>query len=160
MCTGEFVKHKGVEEFRILFFDSKNNSLSQMAEAIANGLRLPRFLFSSAGDTPRPIDPRTVEFMASKGLDVSRLATKSLEQVPSWEQYQVIIALGTQAQQAFSARHCKTILFTWSIPDPLEIEGAPETVREAFESAYQSLESHIRELVGAVLREPQPELKL
>ena len=32
LCTGEFTKHKGGDAFRILFFDSNNACLSQMAE--------------------------------------------------------------------------------------------------------------------------------
>ena len=160
MCTGEFVKHKGADEFRVLFFDSSNNCLSQMAEGIAKTLRLPKFIFSSAGLTPQPVGARTVEFMALKGIDISRQTSKSFEQVPSWEQYQVVVALSAQARETLSGRRSKSILFEWTIKDPSEVEGAPEVMRAAFESAYQALESHIRELVGAVLQEPQPEVKL
>jgi phosphate transport system protein len=71
MCTGEFVKHKGVEGFRILFLDAMNNSLSQMAEGIGNSLNRPQFVFKSAGFTPQPLDLRAVELMKGKGIDIS-----------------------------------------------------------------------------------------
>jgi len=160
MCTGEFAKHKGAEEFRILFVDSHNECLSQMAEGLGKSLRLPKFVFSSAGITPQSVDAGTVEFMAGKGIDISRQTCKSLEQVSQWERYHVIIALGAQARDALPAHSLKTILFTWALQDPSQIEGAPEARRAAFELAYQSLGSQIRELVGAILQEPQPELKL
>ena len=67
MCTGEFTKHKGGDAFRILFFDANNACLSQMAEGIGNSLGLPRFVFSSAGIAPQPVDARAVKFMAAKG---------------------------------------------------------------------------------------------
>jgi phosphate transport system protein len=157
MCTGEFAKHKGAEAFRILFFDLSNACLSQMAEGIGNRLRPPRFVFSSAGATPQPVDARAVEFMAQKGIDISRQGSKPLEQVPHWQQYQVVVALGGQARKAFPLPPGKTILFTWSIKDPASVEGSPEDVRAAFESAFGNLESHIRELLEAMLEEPQPQ---
>jgi len=161
MCTGEFAKHKGTGEFRILFFDAENKCLSQMAEAIAKSLRLQGFVFSSAGITPQPVDARLVDFMATKGIDISAQSAKSIEQVQPWEQYQVIVALGTQAQETLPPRPFKPVIFAWSITDPSGARGEPEVVRAAFESAYQSLESQIRELMAAVLLEPQqPEFKL
>ena len=155
MCTGEFAKHKGGEGFRILFFDMSNACLSQMAEGLGNAARPPRFLFSSAGAAPQPVDARAVKFMAEKGIDLSGQSSKALEHVPHWEQYQVVVALGAHARAALPVRPGKAIFFTWSIKDPAEVEGSAEVVQTAFESAYQSLEGHIRELVGAILEEPQ-----
>jgi phosphate transport system protein len=160
MCTGESIKHKGVEAFRILFLDATNGSLSQMAEAISSALHQPRFIFCSAGFTPQPLDGRTVEFMASKGIDISRYASKSLDQLPGWEQYQVIVCLSPQVREAVPHHPGKTIYFTWHVKNPSATEGPPDGVRSAFEEAYQSLESQIKDLVGAILQEPQPELKL
>ena len=155
MCTGEFAKHKGGDAFRILFFDMRNACLSQMAEGLGNGLRLPRFRFSSAGAAPIPLDERAVQFMAAKGIDISGQTSKSLEQVPQWEQHQVVIALGAQARKALPVRPGKTIYFSWAIKDPAEVEGAPNVVQAAFDSACRSLEAHIKELVGAIQEEPQ-----
>jgi phosphate transport system protein len=155
MCTGEFAKHKGGDAFRILFFDMRNSCLSQMAEGLANALRLPRFRFSSAGAVPEPLDARAVKFMAEKGIDISGQSSKTLEHVPQVEQHQVVVALGAQARKALPARPGKTIYFTWAIKDPAEVEGAPDVVHAAFDTACQSLDAQIKELVGAILEEPQ-----
>ena len=160
MCTGEVTKHKGGDAFRILFFDSSNACLSQMAEGIGNAMSLPRFVFSSAGIIPQPVDERAVKFMAQKGIDLSRQTSKSLEQVPQWEQYQVVIALSAQARESLPIRAKKTICLTWPVPDPAQIEATPDAKVAAFESAFQFLQSHIRELVGAILEQPQTEQKL
>jgi protein-tyrosine-phosphatase len=82
-----------------------------------------------------------------------------LEQVPHWEQFQVVVALGAQARKALPTRPGKTIYFTWPIKDPAEAEGSPELVKATFESAYSSLEAHIKELLGAILEEPQTQTK-
>ncbi len=155
LCTGEFAKHMGGDAFRILFFDMRNACVSQMAEGLGNAMHLPRFRFSSAGAAPQPMDARAVKFMAEKGIDISGQASKGLEQVPHWEHHQVVVALGAQARKALPARPGKTIYFTWAIKDPAEVEGSPNVVQAAFESARQSLEAHIGELVGAILEEPQ-----
>src|SRR5260221_4185635 len=76
MCTGEYAKHKGTEVLRVLFVDRHNSCRSQMAEGIANSLGHPEFLFSSAGLDPKPIDGRTVSFLAEKKIDISRQVPK------------------------------------------------------------------------------------
>jgi len=101
MCTGEYAKHPGAETFRVLFVGQHNACRSQMAEAIAQSLGQPRFIFSSAGLDPLAIDARTLAFMREKGLDISRTAPKAIYQVPNLEHYQVIVGVAREAQQAF-----------------------------------------------------------
>ena len=57
MCTGEDNRHQGREASRVLFVDRHNSCRSQMAEAIANSLDQPLFIFASAGLEPRPSIP-------------------------------------------------------------------------------------------------------
>lgn len=160
MCTGDFVRHKRAETFRILFVDATNRCLSQMAEGLGKALGLPRFVFSSAGLAPQPIDARAVAYMAGKGLDISSQTSKSLAQVPDWEHSQVIVTLGSVNRKALPAHPDKTVCFTWAVEDPSESDAGPENATAGFDAAFASLETHIRELVGAILDEPQPELKL
>jgi phosphate transport system protein len=157
MCTGEFVRHKQAAGFRILFYDRTNACLSQMAEAIGNSLGTPRIQFISAGSAPQPLDARAVEFMAGKGIDLTRQAAKTLEQVPHWESCHVIIALGPEALAVLPGHPGKTVVLTWTIPDPAQVAGPPEAWRPAFDSAARSLQSDIRDLIGAILAEPLTE---
>jgi phosphate transport system protein len=151
MCTGEYAKHPGAETFRILFVGEHNACRSQMAEAIAQSLNQPKFIFSSAGVDPSAIDPRTLAFMKEKGLDVSRVAPKAIHQVPNLDHYQVIVGVAREAQQAFPRSPRKMVYVDWSIEDPSRVEGSPEEVRSAYESTFRFLSSHVRDLVGAVL---------
>jgi len=160
MCTGEFAKHKGAEAFRILLIDERNACLSQMAEGIGTALGLPRFVFSSAGTAPQAVDQRAVEFLASKGIDISRQSAKSLDQVPYREYYQVMIALDQAGRLALPGPHTKTVCLTWLITDPVAVTGPAEAVQTAFESAYQALDAQIRELVQAILGDVKPKSDL
>ena len=151
MCTGEYAKHPGAETFRILFVGEHNACRSQMAEAIAQALGQPKFIFSSAGVEPRPIDPRTLAFMKEKGLDISRMAPKAIHQVPNLDHYQVIVGVAPEAQHAFPRSPRKMVYVDWSIDDPSRVQASPEEERSAYEAAFTFLSSHVRDLVGAVL---------
>lgn len=157
MCTGEFIKHKGGHGFRILFLDATHGCLSRMAEAIAAVLHPQQLAFSSAGITPQPLDRHAVEMIRGGGLELVSDAPRSLEQVPGWEQYQVIVCFGAEVREAVPIHAGKTIYFTWQTKDPAKAEGSPEVVRGAFEEVRKSLEFQIKELAGAILREPQSE---
>jgi phosphate transport system protein len=151
MCTGEYAKHPGAETFRVLFVGEHNACRSQMAEAIAQSLGQPKFIFSSAGLDPRAIDPRTLAFMKEKGFDVTRMAPKAIYQVPNLDHYQVIVGVAKEAQQAFPRSPRKMVYVDWSIDDPSRVQGSPEEVRSAYEATFTFLSSHVRDLVGAVL---------
>jgi phosphate transport system protein len=153
LCTGEFIKHPGNEAFRVLFVDADNRCLSQMAEAIGNALALPGFVFASAGLAPVAIDARLVEFMARKGIDISQQTSKTCEQVPNAEHYQVVIALSAEGRKAFPPPPTKTICLTWTTADPIGAPG-PHAAESAFESAYKFLDGHVRDLVAAARPEP------
>ena len=151
MCTGEYTRHQGTEAYRLLFVDSHNSCRSQMAEAIAHSLNQPKFIFSSAGLTPAPISPMTLDFLRSKSLDTVHLTPKSLEQIPNLEHYHVIVSLAREAQKAFPIKPRKAVFLDWSLNDPSEVNGSPDQVRAAYETAYKFLRDHITDLVGAVL---------
>jgi arsenate reductase len=151
MCTGEYAKHPGAETFRVLFVGEHNACRSQMAEAIAQSLGQTKFIFSSAGIDPRPIDPRTLAFMREKGLDMSRMAPKAIYQVPNLDHYQVIVGVAQEAQQAFPRSPRKMVYIDWSIDDPSRLPGSDAEVQAAYEATFRFLSSHVRDLVGAVL---------
>ncbi len=149
LCTGEFIKHKRPEGFRILFVDQNNSCLSQMAEAIGTSLDLRGFSFSSAGLTPKPIDPATREFLTAKGMDLSKQTSKSLEEVSQWAKSNVIIALGETVQEQLPSHRAKTFELTWAAPNPLEAPAGQKL--QVFTAALQFLEANIRDLTDAIV---------
>jgi phosphate transport system protein len=153
MCTGEYSRHTGAEGTRLIFVDRHNSCRSQIAEAIASSLNHPQFIFASAGLEPTSVDPKTVTFLREKGLDISRHTSKSIEQVPNLDHYQIIVALAKEAEKIFPPRPNKTVCLDWSIQDPSKAQGTPAEMKAAYETTYQFLRSHIEDLVEAVLGE-------
>ena len=150
LCTGEFIKHKK-EGFRVLFLDYNNSCLGQIAEGVGKALSFPKFSFESAGRVPQPVDAQTIQFMAQKGIDISAQTSKSLEQVSNWENSQVIVALDPRALEGLTLRSTKPIVLTWSLQDPLAAQVTPENRKAAFESAYQAIQSNLKDLAAAIL---------
>lgn len=151
ICTGESYKHQGTEVIRVLFVDLHNSCQSQIAEAIANSLGQPKLLFTSAGLDPRPVDPQTIKFLKEKGLEVPRSTSKSIQQVPNLEHYQVIVALDPEAKKAFPTTPNKTVTLDWSVKDPSKLQGSPSEVQAAYEETYRVILEHIQDLSEAIL---------
>ncbi len=148
-CTGQYSKHKGLDVFRVLFVDEHNSCLSQIAEAVGNSLGQPKFMFTSAGIKPAPIDPRAAAFLKGKGFDVTRQTSKGIDQVPNLEYYQVVVVFGSKTRRAIQLP-AKSVLLDWYLEDPCELRS-PEQVEAAFEKAYEFVDRHLRDLTQAML---------
>jgi arsenate reductase len=151
LCTGEVVKHQDSDIFRVLFVSKGNSTRSQMAEGIANSLDLDQFVFSSAGSDSRDIDPRTEKFMVAKGIDISSHDSKTIEQIPNLEHYQVIIFLSKEAKEEIHQLPAKAVTMQWLTPDPSKIKGSEEEIEDAYKRTFAYLDSNIRDFVQAVL---------
>jgi phosphate transport system protein len=149
-ATGVYSRHASREGFRVLFVDDTNGCLSVMAEQIACRLAAPRFAFASAGTARAPLDPGTVHFLATKGMDVSRHAPKATSDIPGFDQVQVIVSLSKEAQAA-AHKPFKTLAVDWLVPDPSKARGTEEAVHAAYQQAFESLSHHIHDLVQAIL---------
>jgi phosphate transport system protein len=153
MCTGEYMKHTGAEVFRILFVDENNSCRSQMAEGIASAMNVEGFRFNSAGLESRALDWRTVEFLKEKGIDVSRQTSKSVNQIPNLDHYHVIIALAQNAKKVFPPPPTKTVGLDWTVEDPSARPGSLADVRDAYEQTFQYINTHVKELVQALVED-------
>jgi arsenate reductase len=150
MCTGEIAKHPGSAVLHVLFVDEGSSCRSIMAERIAAALQEPGFDFTSAGLDPTPLDGRTVQFMATKGLDIARAVPRGVTAVENLEHQDVIVLLASEARRAFPRRPRKAVLLEWPVEDPSQASGSDEEVRLAFERTYAFIESEIRDLVSAI----------
>ena len=149
--TGQYLRHLVRQDFRVLFVDQNNGCLSRIAQAVATGLGAKRFTFDSAGLVAGAAEPQTIRFLAEKGVDVSHQPSKSVDQVPNLEQVQVIVALSREAEAAFPQKPTKSLGLQWLVPDPSLAHGTPGELRVEYESAFQALATHARDLVQAIL---------
>ena len=151
LCTGEHPKHPGSDQFRVLFVDESNASLSLMADGFARSLGLPQFVFSSAGVDPKPASEEVVRFMKGKGIDLSRTAPKAIHQIPDLDHYQVVVGLVPEVRRAFPKQPRKLVYLDWPMEDPARAGLTPEQRQAACLAAYGLIEAHVRDLVQAVL---------
>lgn len=151
LCTGKEAKHPGAGIVRMLFADDHNSCRSQMAEAIAYSFKQPRFIFSSAGLEPRPIPKSTIEFMKTKGFDLSRMVPKAVHQVPHLDHYQVIVALSKNVYRVFPQHPGKVIFLDWLVDDPFQAQDSPEKLNEVYEKTFLFLKDQIADLIGALV---------
>jgi arsenate reductase len=122
-----------------------------MAETIATALSRPGLAFASAGLDPAPVEPATKEFMRGKGCDVSRMAAKSINQVPNLDHYRVMVALADPVKSAFPHALRDVVFLDWSLPDPSRVQGSPDAVHAAYEQTYRALQERLKNFVAAVL---------
>jgi phosphate transport system protein len=153
-ATGEYQRHRVREGFRVLFVDEDNSCTSQIAEAVANQKAPRRFTFASAGIQAGVVDPRTIQFLADKGIDASHQRAKVVSDIPELDQVQVIVALCKEGQKAFPKRPAKTLGIDWFVPNPSKVRGNVAEIRTAYEAAFDSLSNHIDDLVQAILEDP------
>lgn len=154
-ATGEYARHPGDGNFRVLFLSENDACRGQIAAAIGNGLKQPKFIFESAGLAPKEVDPRTTAFLASKGLKSPGLKGKPVD-AATLDRYDVIIGLGKDVQRALPPPPRKTVFLDWSMPNPSQESGADAESRAAYERTYDEIRSHLRDLVGAILGEDVP----
>jgi len=126
----------------LLFVCVENSNRSQMAEGFARALGGGRVAAFSAGSRPSgAVNPRAVEFMREKGVDLGAHRSKSLDDLPAvtWD-YVVTMGCG-DACPHLPARH----RLDWDLPDPKLLED------DGFRGVRDRIEGRVAKLVEAVL---------
>ncbi len=151
MCTGEDLRHDYQQALRVLFVAEHDACRGQMAVGIGNALGSKRILFSSAGVASQPLDSKTVQFMAEKGIDISGQTSKYLSQILDLKDYEIIVSLCEEAERALPSSPSRPVRISWEMQDPSRLEGTEEEVQAAYQKTFQFFETHLRELVQAIL---------
>lgn len=122
---------------KMLFVCVENSCRSQMAEGFARVLGGGRAEAASAGSRPSgEVNPRAVELMAEKGVDISDQRSKGLDEVPSGG-YDAVVTMGC-------GEECPVVEGArredWGLPDPkgLDDEGF-RAVRDEIERRVATL---------------------
>ena len=105
---------------RVLFVCVENSNRSQMAEAFAHIHGGEAVEALSAGSRPSGlINPKAVRFMAELGYDLSRHASKSLDDVDG--EFDAVVTMGCgDACPWVPARRRED----WALPDPRDMDDA------------------------------------
>jgi len=160
MATGEVVKHQGIDQIRILFVDEDNSCFSQMAEGIARSLNLPKFSFSSvAYKKANPVDARLIKFMADKGIDILSQTSKTVDEIPQIEYFEVMIALAPNTQNILPPTATRTIKLYWPVKNYCKAAREDHVIKANFEKAFRYFTNQIQDLMHVILGENNEQAK-
>src|SRR5256712_13528961 len=115
-------KERGVRPYRILFSCTGNSCRSPMAAGIARHYGMGRVEVLSAGITPSPLNPRAVQVMAEKAIDISKHVPKGLDTVVM-DEIDLVVTLCDFAQTRCPSGLLAQHRLHWSIKDPTGMWG-------------------------------------
>ena len=123
---------------RLLFVCVENACRSQMAAAFARRDAGPEVEVYGAGSDPaREVNPRTVAFMAERGLDLSGATPVSVDELPE-VRFDVIVSMGC-------GDRCPSVpadrRIEWDLPDP---KALPD---DEFRRVRDDVERRVRALI-------------
>lgn len=127
---------------RLLFVCVENSCRSQMAEGFAATYGNDRVSAFSAGSKPSgDVDPRALQFMAEKSIDLSARRSKGLDDLPPDVTWDWIVTMGCgDACPWLPARH----RLDWDLPDPKKLDDA------GFRAVRDRIEQMVRDLIANV----------
>ncbi|MDE2223851.1 MAG: arsenate reductase ArsC [Xanthomonadaceae bacterium] len=124
---------------RVLFVCVENACRSQMAEAFAQRLGAGRVEACSAGSRPAgSVNPRAIAFMAERGYDLNRNASKPLSTFEG-QSFDTVVTMGCGDACPWlpAARRVD-----WDLPDPKVLAD------EGFRAVRDEIERRVRQLLS------------
>ena len=124
----------------LLFVCIENSNRSQMAEGFARTLGRAQVTAFSAGSRPSgQINPRAIQFMKERGIDLTVQLSKGLDDLPGvkWD-YIVTMGCG-DACPALPATH----RLDWDLPDPKHLP----------DDEFRAVRDRIEGLIAGLLNE-------
>lgn len=130
--------------WRLLFVCVENSNRSQMAEAFARLRGGARVEAWSAGSRPSgAVNPKAIEAMGELGYDLTRHASKSLDDIPAGR-FDAVVTMGCgDACPAVPAAWRED----WALPDPRDMTP------ERFRAVRDDIDARVRDLLARLERE-------
>jgi phosphate transport system protein len=152
LVTGEA---KPFKIYNILFLDERNDSLSQMAEAIARKAFPGSGIYTSRGRHPtHTLHAGMVDFMNRHGYDFTDVHPRSLDLSPQeLKDFHVIASLGEPVTRYIGNLPFHTVDLQWEFPVP-PAEGQSDD--QDWEQIYRHLLHNIHQLMEALRGEEAP----
>jgi arsenate reductase len=146
--------------YHVLFLCTGNSARSILAESLLNHLGYGRFRAFSAGSYPKgAAHPLALELLRQEGLPTRNLRSKS------WDEYAapgappidfIFTVCDNAAGEACPVWPGKPTSAHWGIPDPAAVEESESERRQAFRSAFDSLDARIRRFVALPIETLDP----
>lgn len=127
---------------RILFLCTGNACRSQLAEALANHFHGGRLDAVSAGTQPAGVHPRAVALLAELGIDWTRARSKHVNEFVG-QQFDYIITLCGNAEQACPVFPGQAERVHWGLPDPAAATGTEEEINTVFRAVRDDIRARL-----------------
>lgn len=141
----------------VLFLCTGNSARSILAESLLNHWSKGAFTGYSAGSFPKgQVHPLAIETLERFGLPTEGLRSKSWDEFakPGAPDMNYILTVCDQAAgEVCPIWPGHPMQAHWGIPDPAAVTGSPDEQREAFKTAFMTLQSKIQYFLTFRFRE-------
>jgi len=117
-----------------------------MAEGWARRLFPAGWKANSAGLVTHAVSRRATAVMAEAGLDLTNQYSKTYDSV-DLDAFDLIVTLSEEAARFLPVGRAGQPRLHRPVADPMELQGAPETVRAAFRVARDAIAAIVRDVV-------------
>ncbi|WP_125763057.1 arsenate reductase (thioredoxin) [Companilactobacillus hulinensis] len=128
---------------KIYFICTGNSCRSQMAEGFAKKY-LPGWEVQSAGVEVHGLNPKAVEVMAEKGIDISHNTSKLID-LNYFNKCDFVITLCGDAKDKCPVVPKGVTHLHWGLPDPAQATGSNEEVMNVFREVRDKVERKIED---------------
>ncbi len=131
---------------KVMFLCTGNSCRSQMAEGFAREFGKGLIEPYSAGLMAAGVNPRAVEVMKEKGIDMSGQLSKEIDEKLLGEM-DVIVTLCGNAEESCPVTPPSIRRIHWPIKDPVGTIGTEEEILKEFRRARDEIEERIHALI-------------
>lgn len=133
---------------RVLILCTGNSCRSQMAEALWETLGEGVWEAESAGSRPSGyVHPLAIRVIAELGIDISRFASKSLDQFRD-QPFDLVVTVCDNAKEACPVFSCAKQTLHWPFEDPAVATGEDDDKLKVFRKVRDQIRQRIAEYLA------------
>jgi len=136
----------------ILVLCTGNSCRSIIGEALINHLGKGQFKAFSAGSFPTgEVNPYALQTLENHGIPTNGYSSQSWDEFADKKIDIVITVCDNAAGETCPVYLNSAIKTHWGLPDPAQVTGSEEAIKEAFENTYSALKAHIEKMLALPL---------
>ena len=128
---------------QIYFLCTGNSCRSQMAEGFAREIMGADWQIASAGIEAQGVNPRAIQVMAEKGIDISHNRSKQID-MDYLLSSDVVVTLCGDARDRCPVTPPSVRRVHWPLPDPAQATGSDAEVLAVFRQVRDEIERRVR----------------
>lgn len=130
---------------QIYFLCTGNSCRSQMAEGFARQYLGQQWRIASAGIETHGLNPRAVQVMAEKGIDISQYHSKLID-IDYLNSSDLVVTLCGDARDRCPVTPSTVKKQHWPLPDPAQAQGSEAEILTVFRQVRDEIQRRVQEL--------------